>query len=215
MPPVWVGPPYADQTRSAVVAWKDGGRADLTPVLAGYLRPVLATALTDSPEHLAAARAPGGCPLVPAPSSRAGTRARGEHRVAALARAAASGSRPSLPVVDALRLGRPVADQAGLDATGRAANLAGAIRVRVTKVTALQGRPCIVVDDVVTTGATLAECARALRDAGSGPVIAVTLAATQRRQRAGRPAAAGAEGASTEGRRTDPDQPYPRRGGDD
>lgn len=41
MPPVWVGPPYADQTRSAVVAWKDGGRADLTPVLAGYLRPVL------------------------------------------------------------------------------------------------------------------------------------------------------------------------------
>lgn len=180
MPPTWSGPAYADEVRSAVVAWKDGGRADLTAVLAPALADVLATALAASPLHLAAART-GSLPLVPAPSSAAGTRARGEHRVAAMARRATRSSGSSIRVVDALRLGRPVADQAGLTASDRAANLAGAMRVRGATYPLLQGVPCVVVDDVVTTGATLAEAARALRAAGSGPVLAVTLAATRRR----------------------------------
>lgn len=181
MPPTWAGPAYADQVRTAVVAWKDGGRADLTPVLAAPLRAVLAQALHDSPEHLAAARGRHGCLLVPAPSARSGTRARGEHRVAVVARAATRGTGSSLPVRDVLRLARKVADQAGLTSVQRAANLAGAMAVPHAGSAVLQGRPCIVVDDVVTTGATLVECSRALRAAGSGPVVAVAVAATQRR----------------------------------
>ena len=177
MPPTWSGAPYADEVRTAVVAWKDGGRADLTPVLALLLRDVLAVALTDAPVHLA-----GRAHLVPAPSARRGRRARGEHRVGALARAAAPAGTPTLTVTDALRLGRRVADQAGLGAAERAANLAGSMRVRRSGSAVLQGDPCIVVDDVVTTGATLVECARVLREAGSGPVLAVTLAATRRRR---------------------------------
>lgn len=181
MPPTWAGPAYADEVRAAVVAWKDGGRADLTEVLAPHLRQVLAAALAASPEHLRAARDGVGCPVVPAPSSAAGTRARGEHRVARLARAATCGRRGALPVLDVLRLGRRVADQAGLGASARAANLAGAVVPRRRGSAVLQGRPCIVVDDVVTTGATLSECARALLEGGSGPVLAVVLAATRRR----------------------------------
>lgn len=182
MPPTWSAAAYADEVRTAVVAWKDGGRADLTPVLAPVLREVLSAALSGSPGHLHAVRSGGRVALVPAPSARAGTRARGEHRVAAVTRAAARGTaRSGLVVVDGLRLGRRVADQAGLGAGARRANLAGAVVVRRGAAADLAGRPCVVVDDVVTTGATLAECARALRASGAGAVVAVTLAATRRR----------------------------------
>ncbi|GAA5161051.1 ComF family protein [Ornithinimicrobium tianjinense] len=198
LPPTWSGAAYAGAVRAGVVAWKDGGRADLTAVLAPVLRAVLAAALDGSVHHAEALAAGDAVLLLPAPSGRAGTRARGEHRVAALTRAAvrgiprSEGPRP-LEVLDALCLVRRVQDQAGLDARARAANLAGAVRVRPVLAGRIVGRPCIVVDDVVTTGATLAECARALRECGAGPVAAATLAATRRRPRAGLPEAARAD----------------------
>ncbi|MFK5645676.1 ComF family protein [Ornithinimicrobium sp. LYQ121] len=190
MPPTWVGPAYADEVRAAVVVWKDGGRADLTARLAPVLRDVLAAALDGSPPHRAALRAGRSVAVVPAPSSPASIRARGEHRVASLAGAALGRRARPLRVVDALRLSRHVADQAGLGSAQRWRNLAGAVRVRSDVVPGLRGVPCVVVDDVVTTGATLVECARALREAGSGPVVAVTVAATQRSGR--RPGTRGA-----------------------
>ncbi|MGD8150148.1 ComF family protein [Ornithinimicrobium sp. Y1694] len=181
MPATWSALPYADAVRHAVVAWKDGGRTDLTPHLGRVVRSVLAAVLAGSPPHLAALV--GGRPvaLVPAPSARAGTRARGEHRVGALTRAAAHGiPARRLVVLDALRLTRRVADQSGLGAGGRMANLSGAVSVRRAARSRVVGVPCVLVDDVVTTGATLVECARALREAGSGPVVAATVAATRR-----------------------------------
>lgn len=198
LPPTWSGLAYAGSVRAAVVAWKDGGRADLTPILAPVLRTVLATALAGSLPHADALAAGDAVLLLPAPSGRAGTRARGEHRVAALTRAAvrgiprSGGSRP-LEVLDGLRLVRRVQDQAGLGARARAANLGGAVGVRTALADRLIGVPCVVVDDVVTTGATLAECARALRECGAGPVVAATLAATRRRPRAGLPEASRAD----------------------
>jgi predicted amidophosphoribosyltransferase len=182
LPPTWSAAPYADQVRQSVVAWKDGGRADLTPVLAPVLRSVLGAAIAGSAPHHRALLEGRQVLLLPAPSARSGTRARGEHRVAALLRTATRGLPTSgLRRVDALRLGRRVADQAGLGARERRANLAGAVGVRPALHDLVRGVPCVVVDDVVTTGATLAECARALREAGSGPVVAATLAATRRR----------------------------------
>ena len=71
---------------------------------------------------------------------------------------------------------RAVADQAGLSTRDRAANLAGALRA-----TGVPGRPVIVVDDVMTTGATLVEAARALAAHGHPVAGAAVVAATRRR----------------------------------
>ena len=73
---------------------------------------------------------------------------------------------------------RAVADQAGLDAAERAANLGGAPAARRP----LDGLPVVVVDYVMTTGATLVEAARALREAGAAVRGCAVVAATRRRR---------------------------------
>jgi predicted amidophosphoribosyltransferase len=89
-----------------------------------------------------------------------------------------------------LRTRRGVADQAGLDATARAANLAGALRAHPPALRRLAGRTAagqtrpahvVVCDDVLTTGATAAEAQRALRAVGLPPLAVVAVAATRRR----------------------------------
>jgi predicted amidophosphoribosyltransferase len=120
----------------------------------------------------------GAVTLVPVPSSPAAVRARGHDHAWRLARAAArqlgagtSAERLLLPV-------RRVTDQAGLSHAARAANLRGAFAARVGP-----PRRVVVVDDVVTTGATLVEAARALRAAGHEVLGASVVAATARRRR--------------------------------
>ena len=83
-------------------------------------------------------------------------------------------------MVHALVHTRRVADQAHLDRRARADNLAGAMAVCAPWRAAVAGATCVVVDDVVTTGATLAEAARALLDAGAQHVVAATCATTPR-----------------------------------
>jgi predicted amidophosphoribosyltransferase len=71
-------------------------------------------------------------------------------------------------VVRALRQRRRVSDQAGLGARGRAANVAGAFAVRRPLLGGLRaGARVVVVDDVVTTGASAAEAVRVLRAHGA------------------------------------------------
>ena len=90
--------------------------------------------------------------------------------------------RPRRVVLPALRHVRPLADQAGLGQVARARNLEGAMQVRGGWRGRLHGRPVWLVDDVVTSGATLLEAARALRVAGAVVVGGICLAATARRR---------------------------------
>lgn len=184
MPPVWAAAPYDGPLRAAVVAWKDEGRRDLTPVLTELLAAALAAAAAEGGGVLGDAVASGaGAVLVPTPSARGAVRRRGDRPVALLVAGLLTPAvrDAGLHAADVLALRRRVLDQAGLSAPARAANLEGAMTVPQRRAGLVVGRCVVVVDDVVTSGATLAEAARALRRAGSGPVLAVTAAATSRR----------------------------------
>jgi predicted amidophosphoribosyltransferase len=116
----------------------------------------------------------GAVVLCPVPSSRAAVRQRGHDHAMRLARAAARhlGVRAERLLLPA----RAVADQAGLTTRERAANLAGALRA-----TGTPRLPVVVVDDVMTTGATLVEAVRALVAQGHPVAGAAVVAATKRR----------------------------------
>ncbi len=175
LPPVVAVGPYAGVLRRLVSAYKDDERRDLRPLLARLLSLSLAGPVGTLPTV-----------VVPMPSSRAAVRRRGDDPVRDLARAAtrlaADGPvRPRASVAPALRPVRRLADQSRLDRRQRARNLAGAYAVAPRWAGALAGSRVVLVDDVVTTGSTLAEAARAVRAAGGHVVGAATLAATSRR----------------------------------
>lgn len=174
LPGVHALAPYRDPVADIVIAHKERGRLDLARPLGRQLaRAVLA----------AAAGAPGFW-LVPAPSAARATRRRGQDPVRRMARAAARELRErgaDVRVLPALRHSRRVEDQAGLDRRARAGNLAGALAVRSSAAHLLPRRPAVVVDDVLTSGATLAEAVRALRAAGGCPVGAAVIGAVDLR----------------------------------
>ena len=170
--PVWAVADFAGPVRRAVSVWKDRGRTDLTGVLAAAARRA-ARAVADE-------RVWSGSPVlvVPAPSTPAARRARGWDPAAALAAAVADElNRRGAPARVATVLRRaPGRDQSGLSARARSRNLAGQVRVRRWPATP-PGR-AVLVDDVLTTGATFAACVHALDAAGVGVVAGVVVAAT-------------------------------------
>ncbi len=165
LPATWAAAAYDAPVRDLVVAHKERGRLVLSAPLALAL------------SHAAAVSRPSA--LVWVPSSRRAVRARGYDHARRLATRAAT--LLGVPAVPALGLARRVADQSGLGAEQRALNLAGAFRLRPSAASALAGRRVVLVDDVMTTGATLAEAARALRAAGVSVAGAAVVAASTRR----------------------------------
>lgn len=175
LPVLWAAGDYVGVLRGAVLAYKERGRRDLAPVLGTALGRAVGRAV-------GAAGRRSAVWLVPVPSRRPVARARGGDHIRRLARVAVDhlgrhGVRAG--VCRAVRVvGRP-RDSAGLGARDRAANLAGVFAVAARRAPPA-GVLLILVDDVVTTGATLSEAARTLARAGLPVAGAAVVAATPR-----------------------------------
>ena len=102
---------------------------------------------------------------------------RGFNQAALLARDVSR--RTHVPMANALRRVKNTAAQAGLTNAKRRLNVSGAFRAK--RRTALRDKRVLLIDDVLTTGATAASCARALKVAGAAEVTLLTLARADRR----------------------------------
>ncbi|WP_037776723.1 ComF family protein [Streptomyces pristinaespiralis] len=171
LPVVHAAAAYTDSVRAVILAHKERGAL-------GLARP-LGAALAEAVRAAAGyAHGPDGpVLLVPVPSAPSAVRARGHDAARRIALAAAAELRRrgrTAGVLPVLRQRRRMADQAGLTARERLANVAGALEVRSGGARLLAGATAVIVDDLMTTGATLVEAARAVSAAtGVDPLTAV------------------------------------------
>jgi ComF family protein len=179
--PVVAAAKYRD-AGPAVIAFKERGRL--------ALEGVLAEALLTAVQHVLPGPPAWPVTVVPVPTWPAKARARGLDHSHALAHHVAR----SLPAPlfgqarTLVRHARSVADQSTLDVGARQANLSGAMRAVAPAPDGPPSGPVIVVDDVVTTGATVRETVRALTVAGwSVTGVAVVAAAVSPTARASSP----------------------------
>jgi predicted amidophosphoribosyltransferase len=155
---------YEGEVRAAVIAHKERGQLGLARPLGALLAWAVAAGYP-SP----------AVTLVPCPSSAAASRARGHDHARRLA---GRGARSLRGVTDArvatpLRMIAPASDQVGLSLTERLDNRRDTLRAGPVPRAAA---PAIIVDDVTTSGSTLAEAARALHAAG-WPVVGAAVVA--------------------------------------
>jgi len=161
--------PFTGVTRRALHALKYDGERRLAPLLGAAIARRWARAGV------------AGDAFVPVPASPDRVRERGYDQAGLLA--AEAGRRLRLPVVPALERTRATTAQFDLDRSARASNLGGAFRIAGSADMVVRhgrepiaGRWLVLVDDVVTTGATLAACATTLLEAGALAVSAIAVA---------------------------------------
>lgn len=179
LPPCQALGPYRGPLRETLLAYKERGRHGLARPLGRLLAEVVA----------AAVGAPRPVLLVPVPATARAARARHGDHLTRLARHAAGRLRlAGWPVALAhpvRALPRP--DSAGLDSAGRAVAASAGFRLRPGSADRLReaawGRSVVLLDDIVTTGATLAAVTRLLTGTGVPVDAAALLAATVRRYR--------------------------------
>jgi len=155
--PLWFAVDYAGVPKTALHALKESGRVDAAKPLGRLLGVAVAQAVADLEPGL-----PPGAVLetLVVPSSRSALRLRGYNPVESLLRWAG----PQPRRATGLRYVRALRDQASLGAEERWANLRGSVEAVRQQ---LSGRHLLLVDDVVTTGATLLECRRAAEAGGA------------------------------------------------
>lgn len=175
-PTSFAGGRYLGSLAGVLVAYKERQALGCEALLSGRLAAALAALLSQTLPSIRP------IVLIPVPSAPATERARGYSVTARLARRAAHrlAARTGLKVQVSrgLRQARRVADQAELTASERLANLAGSFVAMPLR----PGAFTVVVDDIVTTGASIAEAVRALRAVGIAPLGAAVVAQTPRRR---------------------------------
>ncbi|MFZ4380630.1 MAG: double zinc ribbon domain-containing protein [Sandarakinorhabdus sp.] len=149
---------YGGPARQVVLALKHGRRLVLARLMARAMLRV-------------AGALPDDAVIVPVPSHRWRLWQRGFNQAAEIARHLARQSGRPL-AVDALIRVKPTVTTKGLTRKQRASNVTGAFKV--ARKAAVQGRAVVLVDDVMTTGATVSACARQLRRAGARHVAVLT-----------------------------------------
>ena len=169
--------PYDSVLRGAISAHKERQALGLTPYLGERLSMSVTALLSLEPDLTRGRR----IAVVPVPSAAAAVRARGFDATWALARVAARrlAGRHATVATRVLAQRRGVGDQAGRTAVERAANLRHGLVLRPVRPPEL----AVLVDDLVTTGASLTEAARVLSAAGVEVLGAATVAATVRLRR--------------------------------
>lgn len=178
LPPTYALAAYGGAMRSALLAYKERGRHNVAGPLGDHLARVA----------LRAIRTPRPVLLIPVPATAAAARRRHGDHITRLARRAARGLRAyGVPaaVVGALRA-LPRTDSAELSAADRAAAAKSAFTLRAGRLPevrdAVAGGALVgLVDDIVTTGATLAAAGTRLAEAGVPVAFAAVLAATRKR----------------------------------
>jgi ComF family protein len=156
---------YGGAVEQAIRRFKYAGRAELARPLGHLVRRALRGEALDADL------------VVPVPLHPRRLASRGYNQAALLARAV--GAELGAPLAPrALRRVRDTLQQARCRRDERFVNVSGAFVVRAPR--AIAGRAVVLVDDVVTTGATLEACACALFDAGAASVVAVVVARAAR-----------------------------------
>ncbi|MGD1880105.1 MAG: ComF family protein [Kiloniellaceae bacterium] len=154
---------YDDGSRPLLLGFKHGDRTEAAPPFAAWMA-------RSGAELLAGAEV-----IAPVPLHWRRLFARRFNQAALLAQAL--GSRSGLPVVpDLLVRRRATPSQGHLSRAERQRNVAGAFAVNPRRAAALQGRRLLLVDDVMTTGATVSACARAALKGGAAAVDVLVLA---------------------------------------
>lgn len=154
---------YDDVSRGLVLAFKHGGRTEGLTMFAGHMRRAGRKCLE------------GANFIVPVPLHMSRRVKRRYNQSALLGRALAKISEPLFDP-DILIRHRATETQGGRSAAGRRRNVQGAFKVRDMAMPRIKGAKIVLIDDVMTTGATLEACARTLKRAGAEKVSALTLA---------------------------------------
>lgn len=154
---------YDEQSRQAILDLKHAGRRDGLAVMCNWMALAARDILPQTDW------------LVPVPLHYQRLASRGFNQAAWLTQGVARRT-GTLALVDALSRKRNTPSQGGLTARQRRRNVAGAFEVRPSRIGRIKGSNVTLVDDVLTTGSTLAACSKALKKAGASRVNVLVLA---------------------------------------